>query len=66
MGKTLNNFISFVTAWLCYPGCTQQELLWDVNADSQIDFIDWAGGVDANDFAGAFSSTVLLESIVKQ
>jgi tetratricopeptide (TPR) repeat protein len=42
MNDALANFIDFAEAWLCYPYCTQDELLWDVNADDQINLIDWA------------------------
>jgi len=53
MNDALANFIDFAEAWLCYPYCTQDELLWDVNADDQINLIDWAAA-DANDLSGAF------------
>lgn len=54
MNDALENFVGFIDAWLCYPGCTQDDLQWDSNADDQINLIDWAVAVDANDFAGAF------------
>jgi len=53
MNDALANFIDFAEAWLCYPYCTQDELLWDINADDQINLIDWAAA-DANDLSGAF------------
>ena len=54
MSDALDNFISFVEAWLCYPSCSQDDLIWDTNNDNEINFIDWASA-DANDFAGAFT-----------
>lgn len=55
MNDALENFIAFAEAWLCDPNCTQDDLLWDTNDDDQINLIDWAAAVDANDFAGAFT-----------
>lgn len=54
MNNALDNFVGFIDAWLCYPGCTQDDLQWDSNADDQINLIDWAAAVNANDFPGAF------------
>lgn len=54
MNDGLENFVSFIDAWLCYPDCTTEQLVWDANDDSQVNLIDWAAAADANDFAGAF------------
>ncbi len=55
MNNALENFVSFIDAWLCYPDCAQDDLQWDVNSDNQIDLTDWAVAVDANDFERAFT-----------
>ena len=54
MNDGLDNFVSFIDAWLCCPNCTTQQLMWDYDDSNDINLIDWAMAVDANDFAGAF------------
>ena len=56
-------FFSFVEAWLCWPDCTQDDLEWDANEDSQINLIDWAAHCD--DFIGAFDSSPLFPRHVR-
>ncbi|MGI6124240.1 MAG: hypothetical protein ACOYIG_08660 [Acetivibrionales bacterium] len=55
MNAALGNFVNFAEAWLCCPDCTTEQLVWDVNADGQINWIDWAAA-DANDFVGTFAT----------
>jgi len=55
MNNALANFIDFAEAWLCCPDCTTEQLVWDVNVDGQINWIDWAAA-DANDFVGTFAT----------
>ena len=56
MNSALENFISFISAWLCDPYCDANDLLWDYDDSNDINLIDWAAAVDANDFFGAFTT----------
>jgi RHS repeat-associated protein len=56
MNDALANFVSFVEAWLCYPYCTQDDLQWDYDDSNDINLVDYAYAVDANDFTGAFTT----------
>jgi RHS repeat-associated protein len=56
MNTALENFTGFIEAWLCNTNCTQDDLLWDYDDSNDINLVDWAMAVDANDFAGAFAT----------
>jgi len=53
--EDLDNLLAFLDAWLCNPNCTQDNLYWDYNSDSQINFIDWAANCDS--FENAFQQS---------
>lgn len=41
-GTGFDDLFDFCFAWLCYPSCDSNDLLWDYNSDNNIDFEDWA------------------------
>lgn len=55
-----DNLFHFITAWLCWPSCTQDDLMWDVNSDDQINLIDWTANVDSFDTAFTINSRFIL------
>ncbi len=59
MNAAFDNLMSFATAWLCYPSCTTQQLVWDTNSDDQINLYDYVDNAhNTNYFDGAFSSNI--------
>ena len=54
MNDAFDNFVGFIEAWLCNPYCDSNDLAWDYDDSNDINLIDWAAAVDANDFFGAF------------
>lgn len=56
MNDAFDNFVSFISAWLCNPYCDANDLMWDYDDSNDINLIDLAMAADANDFAGAFGA----------